>query len=45
MTHSGVVALAVADEQIIELKDLQESHEASIEGKSMQQVGIHSPGA
>ena len=44
MTNSGVVALAVMDEQIIELKDLRESHEASIEGKSKQQVGIHSPG-
>ena len=44
MTHSRVVALAVAAELIIELKDLRESHEASIEGKSTQQVGIHSPG-
>lgn len=39
-----MVALAVMDEQIIELKDLRDSNEASIEGKSKQQVGIHSPG-
>lgn len=37
-----MVALAVMDEQIIELKDLRDSNEASIEGKSKQQVGIHS---